>query len=148
MDEMRQGAASAPGSESDANVTRSIVGRLRARDVNMNGSGAGLVAVERDLSILNGGCGPVLAKGSVAIRNGGCGPLIAGGDVSIENGGTQAIISAGVASIGPNALVGLVASPRVTVAEGGRVLLSSKQALVFGAAAGIACSLLSRLLRR
>lgn len=133
---------------SDRNVNRSIVGILKARDVQLKESGAGLIAAGGRLSILNGGCGPVLANGGVTIRNGGCGPMIANGDVSIENGGTQGIVAAGGATIGPKALVGFVVSPKVTVADGGKVLFSSRQAVAFGAAAGTALALLSRVLRR
>jgi hypothetical protein len=143
---------SAEGAEtpelSDRNVSRSIVDFLRAREVHLTQSGAGFVAARGSLSIVNGGCGPVLANGGVSIRNGGCGPMIANGDVSIENGGTQGILAAGGATIGPKALVGFVVSPNVTVADGGRVLFGPRQALAFGAAAGTALALLSRIGRR
>ena len=148
MDDQGKNDAKALEFESDASVTRSLVGALKARDVHLTGSAAGLVAAKGNFSIVNGGAGPVLANGSVTIRNGGCGPLIANGDVSIEYGGTQAVFAAGGARIGPKALVGAVISPNVTVADGGKVLLSSRQALAFGAAAGIAYALLSRLVRR
>jgi hypothetical protein len=133
---------------SDGNVERSIVGLMKAGDVHLKRSVAGLVAAQGNLSIEQGGCGPVLANGAVSIRYGGCGPMIANGDVSIEYGGTQAIIAAGGATIGARGLVGLVVSPRVTVEDGGRVLFGTRQALAFGAAAGVVCALLSRLRRR
>jgi hypothetical protein len=148
VEEDSRGVAGKLEVESDARVTRSLVGLMRARDVHLDGSAAGLVAAQGHLSIQNGGCGPVLANGGVTIRNGGCGPLIANGDVSIENGGTQTVLAAGSATIGPRALAGIVVSPRVSVGEGGRVLVSSQQALGFGAAAGVAFALVSRLLRR
>jgi hypothetical protein len=66
----------------------------------------------------------------------------------IEYGGAQAIVAAGGATIGPKALAGLVVSPNVTVAEGGRVLFGTREALAFGAAAGIAYAMLLRLRRR
>ena len=122
MDEEAGGFAAAVEFPSDANVNRSVVGVVKARDVHLTGAGAGLVAAGGNFSILNGGAGPVLANGSVTIRNGGCGPLVANGDVSIENGGTQSVIAAGGATIGPRAFVGVVVSPNVTVEEGGRVL--------------------------
>jgi hypothetical protein len=133
---------------SDAEVTRSVVGMIKARDVHLTRSGAGLVATDGNFSILNGGCGPVLANGGVTIRNGGCGPLIANGDVSIQNGGTQAIVAAGGATIGQRTFVGIVASPNVTIQEGARVLTTSPAGFAVGAAAGIAASLLYRLFRR
>jgi hypothetical protein len=142
------GVAGAVEFQSDANVTKSIVGLVKARDVHLTGSGAGLVAAGGNFSILNGGCGPVVANGAVTIRNGGCGPLIANGAVSIENGGTQAVLAAGEVTVGPNAFVGIVVSPKVEVADGARVLMSSPLALAAGAAAGVAVSVLTRWIRR
>ena len=95
MDDRGQGSAAAVEFPSDANVTRSIVGLVKARDVHLTGSAAGFVAADGNFSILNGGAGPVLANGSVTIRNGGCGPLVANGDVSIENGGSQVVVASG-----------------------------------------------------
>jgi hypothetical protein len=148
MNEQQRQVVGAAEFQSGATLTRSIVGFVKARDLHLDRSGAGLVSTEGDLSITNGGCGPVLANGGVTIHNGGCGPLIANGDVSIENGGTQAILAAGGATLGANAFVGVVVSPKVTVAEGGRVLLNSPMALALGVGAGIVAGLLSRLVRR
>jgi hypothetical protein len=72
MNEQGHGTARAVEFQSDANVTKSIVGIVKARDLHLSGSGAGLVAAGGNLSILNGGCGPVVANGGVTIRYGGC----------------------------------------------------------------------------
>jgi hypothetical protein len=148
MDDRGQGSAAAIEFPSDANVTRSIVGLVKARDVHLTGSGAGFVAADGNFSILNGGAGPVLANGSVTIRNGGCGPLVANGDVSIENGGSQVVVASGGATIGSRGFVGVVVSPHVIVEDGGRVLMSSPLALAVGAGAGIAAAMLSHVFRR
>jgi len=148
MDERGHGSAGSLEFQSDATVTRSVVGVVKARDVHLTNAGAGFVVAEGNFSILNGGCGPVLANGGVTIRNGGCGPLVANGDVSIENGGTQVVVASGGARIGPRAFVGVVVSPNVTVEEGARVLVRSPLALAVGAGAGIAVAMLSRLARR
>ena len=148
MDEYSERAASSLEFDKDASVERSLIGFVRARDVHLHQAAAGPVAAGGNLSILQGGCGPVIANGSVTIRQGGCGPLIANGDVSIEQGGTQSVIAAGGATLGDHAYVGLVLSPKVTVEDGGRVLMSTPQALAFGAAAGLVFALLSRLVRR
>lgn len=149
MDEGGHASAVTPEFEADAqHVSRRFVGLVKARSVQLTGSAAGFVAAGGDLSILNGGCGPVLTRGSVTIRNGGCGPVLAKGDASIENGGTQAILAAGGATIGRKAFVGVVASPKVTIEEGGRVLLSSPMSLAVGAGIGFVVVLLSRLMRR
>jgi hypothetical protein len=149
MNEHGRGAAPAPGSDpSGADVTRKLVGVVKASDVQLSGSAAGLVVAAGDVSVLNGGCGPVLTNGNLTIRNGGCGPVIAKGNVSIEKGGTQAVIAAGGARIGRNAFVGVVASPKVTIEEGGRVLLSSPAAIAVGAVVGFGVALFARLMRR
>lgn len=148
MDGSGRNAAKSLEFESDANVTNSLVGMVRARDVHLTDAAAGFVAAEGNFSILNGGCGPVIANGGVTIRNGGCGPMISNGDVSIESGGTQGILAAGGATIGPRAFVGFVVSPKITVEDGGKVLMGPRQAVLFGAVAGVACSLMSRLIRR
>lgn len=148
MDEQGRGASSALEFTSDTNVSSTIVGLVRARDVHLTRAAAGLVAAEGNVSILNGACGPVVANGGVTIRNGGCGPMIANGDVSIENGGTQSVIAAGGATIGPKAFVAFVVSPKVTVEEGGKVLLGTRQALAFGAVCGLVCALVSRVVKR
>lgn len=164
MDEYSERTASALEFEEDASVRRSVVGAVRARDVHLERAVAGVVAAGGNVSVLNGGCGPVaaggsltitnggcgpvLANGSVTIVNGGCGPMVANGDVSIESGGTQSIIAAGDATIGERAYVGFVLSPKVTVEDGATVLMSTPQALAFGAALGGAVALLVRLFRR
>jgi hypothetical protein len=134
--------------ESDASVRNAFVGLVKARDVRISDAGAGFVAAGGNFSILNGGCGPVIANGGVTIRNGGCGPMIANGNVSIEHGGTQSILAAGNATIGSKAIVGLVVSPKVTVEDGGKVLMGPSQAALFGAAAGVVGALVLRLIRR
>jgi hypothetical protein len=148
MEEYSDRAASSLEFEKDASVERSLVGFVRARDVHLHQAVAGPIAAGGNLSILQGGCGPVIANGAVTIRQGGCGPTIANGDVSIEQGGTQSIVAAGGATIGDHAYVGLVLSPKVTVEEGGKVLMSTPQALAFGAAVGLVFALISRVTRR
>jgi hypothetical protein len=148
MDEHGPNMAGSVEFETDATVTGSVVGAVRARDVHLANGAAGFVAAGGNLSILNGGCGPVVAGGDVTIRNGGCGPVIAGGDVSFTNGGTQSVMAAGAATVGANGYVGLVVSPKVTVEDGGKVLFSTREALAFGAAAGVVSLMLSRIFRR
>ncbi len=141
-------AGSGAGFGSDRNVSSSLVGIVRGHDVQVSGSATALAAANGTLFLEHGGCGVVVANGPASIRFGGCGPLVANGDVSIEYGGAQTVLAAGGADIRSGGFVGLLASPRVTVEGGGRVLLGTRQAIAFGAAAGVAFALLSRLLRR
>ena len=148
----------------DRSISRSLVALARGRDVHITRAAALLAAPSRDMSIVNGGCGPaivngkltihnggcgpVIANGGLSITNGGCGPVIANGDVSIDRGGTQSIVSAGSARIGSKAFVGVLASPNVTVEEGGRVLLAGPLALAAGIGLGIAIGAFGRRFAR
>ena len=51
MDDPDQGSAAAVEFPSDANVTRRIIGLVRARDVHLTGSAAGFVAADGNFSI-------------------------------------------------------------------------------------------------
>jgi hypothetical protein len=144
----------------DRSIARSLVGLARGRDVHITRAAALVAAPSRDMSIVNGGCGPaivngkltihnggcgpVIANGGLSITNGGCGPVIANGDVSIDRGGTQSIISAGSVRMGSKAFAGVVASPNVTVEEGGRVLLAGPLAFAAGIGLGIAIGAFGR----
>lgn len=132
----------------DVSVERAFVGAVSARDVHLKQAAAGPVMAGGAVSIEQGGCGPLMTAGNVSIEQGGCGPVIAGGDVSFVQGGAQSVISAGSATIGERACVGLVVSPRVTIEDGAHVLMSTPQALAFGAAAGTMIGLIVRGRRR
>ena len=132
----------------DVTVERSLIGAVSARDVHIKQAAAGPVMAGGEVSIVAGGCGPLMTAGNVSIQQGGCGPVIAGGDVSLVQGGAQSIIAAGSVTLGDRASVGLVVSPRVTIEDGARVLMSTPQALAFGAALGTVCGLLVRQRRR
>jgi hypothetical protein len=132
------GALEAAG---DVTVRRSLVGAISAHDVRLDQAAAGPTLSSGDVTITNGGCGPVVCSGDVTITNGGCGPVLARGNVSFTNGGTQSVI-AGEAHLGRGAIVGVVAAPKVTVEDGARVLMTTRQAAVFGAALGAVAGLL------
>jgi hypothetical protein len=85
-----------------------------------------------------------MSGGDVSITNGGCGPVVAKGDVSIRNGGTQSILAAGGATIGEHAFVGLVASPKITIQDGAKVLVGTPLAFAIGAAVGALVTLGAR----
>ncbi len=119
----------------DVTVERALVGALRAREVRVQMGAAGPVLASGGVSLERAGCGPVMTKGDVTITQGGCGPVLAAGSVSITQGGTQSVL-AGQARLGRGSFVGLVASPRVTIEDGARVLMNTRQAAAFGAVAG------------
>lgn len=145
----QHGSSTAGDEDADRSVvvSNTVAGLVRGSDVALKGSAAAAV-VAGDVSLDQAGCGAVLANGGVSIRYGGCGPLLANGDVSMEYGGTQAIVALREATLGRGSFVGFVVSPKVRVEPGGRVLFGTRQALVFGAAAGLVLAVLSRRFRR
>jgi hypothetical protein len=120
-------------------VERGLVGAVQGEEIDIRGSGVGAAAAKRDLFLTNGGAGALAAAGNLTITNGGGGPMAVAGNVSITNGGAQTILAGGGATLGERSFVAFVLSPRVTVEAGARVLVSTRQALAFGAvvAAGI-----------
>jgi hypothetical protein len=70
------------------------------------------------------------------------------GSLSIQQGGTQSVLAAGNATIGRGAFVGLVASPKVTLEEGARVLVGTPLAFAAGAALGAVVGLVASRRRR
>jgi hypothetical protein len=133
----------------DVSIARSAAGpTLAGRDVSVKQSACGPMIVGGNVSISQGGCGPMIAGGGVTIERGGCGPMIAGGDVSIERSGCQSVMAVGGATLGRSSFVGVVLSPRVTVEDGGRVLMSVPQAAALGAACGLVFALARSVFRR
>jgi ABC-type branched-subunit amino acid transport system permease subunit len=73
--------------------------------------------------------------------------VLARGSVSVSQGGAQSVI-AGEAHVGSGAFVGAVLSPKVTIEDGARVLMSTPQAAAFGAAFGALLALVAFRRRR
>jgi hypothetical protein len=132
----------------DVTVERALVGVVNGRDVSITQAGAGPVAAQGDVRIQQGGCGPVLVGGDLRIHQGGCGPAMVRGNLSIQQGGTQSVLVAGNASVGQGAFVGLVASPKITLEEGSRVLIGTPGAFAAGAAVGALVAMVAGRRRR
>jgi hypothetical protein len=121
-------------------VERAVVGVVRGEDVELTRGGAGVVVARHDVSMRQGGGGPIVAGGDVSFRQGGGGPVLARGNVTLEQGLVQTVVAAGGVTVGSRGFVGVALAPTVTVEPGGRVLLSVRQALAFGVAAGLVAS--------
>ena len=129
-------------------IERGLVGAVAGDQVVMRNAGAGAIAAKGNVTLTNGGAGAIAARGDVTITNGGGGPMAAVGGISITNGGAQTIATLGGATLGERSFVALVLSPKVAMAEGATVLMSTPQALAFGAVAGVVFGFLTRRRRR
>lgn len=121
---------------------------VRAERVDLREAAAGFVMAGGDVSIQEGGCGPMAVRGDVSIRQGGCGPIAAGGDVEIREGGCGPILAAGGVTVGADGFAVAAIGPAVRVQDGARVMITTPQALAFGAAFGVIAAVAARLLRK
>lgn len=127
-------------------VERGLVGAVQGEDVDIRGSGVGAAAAKRDLFLTNGGAGALAAAGNLTITNGGGGPMAVAGDVSITNGGAQTIVAGRSAALGERSFVAFVLAPKVIVEPGAKVLVSTRQALAFGAVVAAGAVTAARLI--
>ncbi|HEY5860909.1 MAG TPA: hypothetical protein VIX62_11540 [Actinomycetota bacterium] len=128
-------------------VQQGVVGAVSAGSVDIRNAGIGAVA-GHDVSITNGGTGAIAAAGDVNITNGGSGPIAALGSISITNGGAQTIATIGGATLHERSFVAFVLAPKVTIEDGARVFMTTRQAMAAGAAFAVVLGVLTRRSRR
>jgi hypothetical protein len=132
----------------EVEVFNSVVGTVTAgANATLSSGGAMVVAASNDLKVMGGGAAIIAAGRDMTIQGGG-GTLIATGrDLRVQGGG-GALLFAGNSATLERSYVNVLVSGNVEVGEGGRVLLSTPQALALGAALGAVFALVSSLLRR
>jgi hypothetical protein len=103
-------------------VTRALVrGAIGGRSVEIRQGGAGVVATAGGATITQGGAQTILTTGAVTVRQGGSGIALAR-SITVDNG-----------------LVIFGITPRLEIANGGRVVFGPAAALaIVGAVAGLA----------
>jgi hypothetical protein len=161
---MEQAGAAAPKGEV-ATIERRFVGVIRADRAEIRSAAVGAVFAEKDVSVDRAGLRAIVAGGSVRMSQGMAGSILAGGSTSIRQGGAGTIFSlgptqieqggactliAGSATIGKGGVVLLALTPRLEVADGGRVFggPAAAVAAAIGVAIGVALGVLVRAKRR
>lgn len=145
-----------------AKLERKMIGVVKAEHVELRAAAAGLVFAEDEAILERAGARDVVAGGDLRITQGGAGVILTGGDTSIRQGGAGTMISLGRidleqsgagtliardATVGRGGVVILAMTPRLAVAEGGRVF--GGPAAVVAAIIGIGIGLaFGGLLRR
>lgn len=143
-------------------VMRRFVAVVKAEEVELHQAAAAVIFAEDEVEIDRGGARDIVAGGSVKLARGGAGLIITAGDTTIRQGGAGSILSlgsvqieqggagsvaAGSVTVGRGGLVLLALTPRLEVAEGGRLI--GGPAAVFAAGVGIAIGIaLGGLIRR
>ncbi len=121
-------------------VGQSAVGIIRADNVEASMAGVGMVFAGGDVSVTQGGGRTFVAGGDLRVQQGGAATLVSAGSASIQQGGVGIALAPRV-DVGGGGIVGIALAPRVDVAAGGKVLLGPREALLAGAAIGIAVGL-------
>jgi hypothetical protein len=116
-------------------------------ELSIDRAGAIVATTGQDLDVSRGGALVMVTGGSAHIENGGAETMVIGGDTDIKNGGALVMVAGKNVTISQGG-AGILLSSQVTLMEGSRVLLSTNQALAFGAALGAVCALVSWVLKK
>ena len=105
----------------ETRIERRFAAVLKADRASLRNAGAGIVFAAHDVSVERAGARDIIAGGDATIRQGGGAFIAALGRIDIDRGGAG-MIAAGNVSVGRGAIVGLAITPRLKVAEGGKLL--------------------------
>ena len=122
-------------SDRDVEVKQSAIGLVRSGSVTVNKAAIGVVLARGDVSVAQGGARAFLAGGDLRIHQGGGGMFVAGGSAEIRQGGVGTLVAIGGVRV-ERGFVAVAVSPRVTVADGGRVIAGIREAVIGGAVFG------------
>lgn len=132
----------------EAKVRLSAVGLVRAERVDMANSAAGFVLAGSEARIERGGARTIIATGPIEISRGGAGAVLSLGDVRISQGGGGMILARS-AEVREGGFIAFAVTPRLNVAEGGRVLAGPREAALIalvGAVAAVLTVVVTRLI--
>jgi hypothetical protein len=107
---------------------------LAGKRAKIERAGARTIVSGGDTEVSQGGAAMILSAGSTTISRGGAGTIASLGSIDLEQSG-GALLVGKEASVGRNGFVAVAMAPRLTVQEGGRVLLEGRHLLaILGAA--------------
>ena len=118
---------------------------MSGHDFEITQAAAGVVSAAGDLTLTQGGTQLAKVQGNVHVEQGGIQTLLSRGDVSIEQGGI--LVGAAKSVRVDNGLVGVAIGRQVELSDC-RVMVTQQNAVVFGAVAGVAMAIVSRIIGR
>jgi len=132
----------------ESTVKNAMVGQINIeQSAAVQNSLAGAVIAGQDGAVNNSVVwGPVVAGGNVQFTNSVGGVTVAGGKAEITNSKTGFLISP--ASSVEQSTIGVLFAPQAALGKDVKVIMTTQQALLFGAAFGAVAAVLGRLLRR
>lgn len=114
-------------------------------EVSLRQAGATMVFAGDSASFERAGANAALVGGDLSISQGGSNFLLAFGEASLQQAGAVFLAAKSVRA--EQGFIGAVVAGRVEL-ENTSVLMSTPQAVAFGAALGVAAAVVGRLLRR
>jgi hypothetical protein len=142
-----------PGS-SEGNVradniefTQGIARDVSAREkLTMKRSLAVSARSEQDMEVQDSLAVSIVAGRNAAVANSLTQVMVVGGNSDLSNSVAQMVVAGGSVTVNKG-FIGIINSPQVTLGEGSRVLLNTRQAMAFGAVLGVVFALVSFVLR-
>jgi hypothetical protein len=128
-------------------VESTIAGNVNTeQNATVENSVVGSVVAGKDSTTTNSMVVAVVAGGDVLLTNSMGVVTVAGGKVELNSSKSCLLITQGSAV--ENSTIGVLFSPEATLGNDVKVIMTSKQALLIGAALGLIIFLLGRLFRR
>jgi hypothetical protein len=124
-----------------------FVGGVAAnRDAEIREAGAFGIAAGRDMELSYGGGLTIAVGHDLKVTNGGALVMPVGNTAEITYGGAGVMAANHVNA--KNSFFGIILAQHTTLEEGSKVLLDTRQALVFGSAFGLVFAIINWLVRR
>lgn len=135
--QMEQAAAGEIHIQGNLTMSRSAAMMVQAgNDIQASNSVAGAMVAGRGITLTNGGAGAIVAGSDVTLKNGGAQVMVVGRDVEMHTGAAPVMI-VGRSVTADRSFFGVVFSNQITLGENSQILLSTPQAVAFGAALGV-----------
>jgi hypothetical protein len=131
----------------ESTVEGKRVGQVKAdQDVVVQDSMAGAVIAGQNSIVNDSVCGAVVAGGNFQATDSVGLVVVAGGNAEINNS-KASLLLAGSSTV-EQSTIGVLFAPQAALGKDVKVIMSARQALLFGVAFGLVAAILGRLLRR
>ena len=131
----------------ESTIEKKIVGQVRVdQDVVVQDSLAMAVVAGKNSTMNNSLCGTAVAGGNLQAENSVGVIVVAGGNAGLTNSKTGLLLT-GSATV-EQSTIGVLFAPQAALGKDVKVIMTTQQALLFGAAFGVAAAIFGRLLRR
>lgn len=131
----------------EATVNQSLVGTINAKEkVTVVKSAALGIAAGSDAEVYQSGCAGMAVGHDATIQSGAVVALTVGGDANVQSGGSAVMVCRN-ANL-ENSVIGILCTSQAALGPDVKVMMTSKQAIAFGAAFGLVAGIFGLITRR